>query len=196
VSACIGPDGGFGEDDYPGDVLGPPEGAGDGSGSLDVLGLGEGGSIVLAFDGGGIVDGPGPDFIVFENPFDIGGSSTDLYAEPGEVSVSDDGTTWTTFPCTPVSEPGASDGTGTAPPYGACAGWHVVYSSPANGISSLDPAVAGGDAFDLADIGVAHARYVRIVDRTAESCPEAGADKSTSNGFDLDAVAIVNAEQP
>ena len=46
-----------------------------------------------------IVDGPGPDFIVFENPFASAGSSTDLFAEPGEVSVSDDGTTWQTFPC-------------------------------------------------------------------------------------------------
>jgi hypothetical protein len=187
---------GFGVASMPGIVEGPPVGGGADKGSTDVVSLGSGGTIVLSFAPNAIVDGPGPDFIVFENPFDIGGSSTDLYAEPGEVSVSDDGTTWTTFPCTPVSEPGASDGTGTAPPYGACAGWHVVYSSPANGISSLDPAVAGGDAFDLADIGVAHARYVRIVDRTAESCPEAGADKSTSNGFDLDAVAIVNAEQP
>ena len=40
-----------------------------------------------------------------------------------------------------------------------------------------------------------HARYVRIVDQTQEDCPEAGPGPTT-NGFDLDAVAIVNAEQP
>ncbi|MGH7296335.1 MAG: hypothetical protein ACRELB_15455, partial [Polyangiaceae bacterium] len=95
-----------------------------------------------------------------------------------------------------TSDPTASDGTGTAPPYGSCAGWHVVLSSPVDGVSPFDPAAAGGDAFDLAAVGVTHARYVRIVDRTAESCPEAGADRPTTNGFDLDAIAIVNAEQP
>jgi hypothetical protein len=187
---------GFGAASMPGMVEGPPVGGGTVHGSLDVVSLGCGGSIVVSFAPNAIVDGPGPDFIVFENPFDIGGDSTNVYAEPGEVSVSDDGTTWQTFPCTPTMDPAVSDGTGTAPPYGACAGWHVVYSTPQNGISPLDPAAAGGDAFDLHDLGVTHARYVRIVDRTAESCPSDVASKPTTNGFDLDAVAIVHAEQP
>jgi hypothetical protein len=187
---------GFGAASLPGIVAGPPVGAGTERGSLDVVSLGSGGSIVVSFAPNAIVDGPGPDFVVFENPFWIGGSSSNVYAEPGEVSVSDDGSTWSTFPCTPTVDPQAADGTGTDPPYGACAGWHVVYSAPQNGLSPFDPSVAGGDAFDLHDLGVAHARYVRIVDRTTEACPEAGAEKPTTNGFDLDAVAIVNAEQP
>ena len=175
VSACIGPDGGFGVDDYPGNVLGPPKGAGAGAGSTDVLGLGEGGSIVLAFDGGGIVDGPGPDFIVFENPFFVGGDPNDVYANPGTVAVSEDGEAWTSFPCT-----------ATAYPWGSCAGWHPVYANASdNSIDPLDPATAGGDAFDLADIGVAHARFVRITDR-----PDLPGD------FDLDAIAVVNAGCP
>jgi len=187
---------GFGVSSMPGVVEGPPVGGGTGHGSTDVVSFGSGGSIVVSFTPNAIVDGPGPDFIVFENPFWIGGSSSNVYAEPGEVSVSDDGVTWTTFPCTPTIDPAASDGTGTAPPYGQCAGWRVVYSSPQNGISPLDPAVAGGDAFDLADIGVTHARYVRIVDRTAEACPDAGTNLPNKNGFDLDAVSIVNAALP
>lgn len=186
---------GFGRASMPGIVEGPPVGGGSERGSTDVVSLGSGGSIVLSFAPNAIVDGPGPDFIVFENPFWIGGDSSNVYAEPGEVSVSDDGTTWQTFPCNPTLT-SAPDGTGTAPPYGACAGWHVVHSTPTNGISPVDPATAGGDAFDLADLGVTHARYVRIVDRTAESCPEAGPDTPDTNGFDLDAIAIVNAEQP
>ena len=125
----------------------------------------------------------------------IAGDSTDVYAEPGQVSVSDDGTTWTAFPCTPTTDAAAADGTGTLPPYGLCGGWQVVYSNPDNGISPFDPTVAGGGAYDLATIGVTHARYVRIVDETHEACPEAG-DQPTKNGFDLDAVAIVNAELP
>lgn len=190
--ACAG----FGADSMPGIVEGPPVGGGSSHGSTDVVSLGNAGTIVVSFAPNAIVDGPGPDFIVFENPFWIAGNPSGVYAEPGEVSVSDDGTTWQTFPCTPTYDPSASDGTGTEPPYGSCAGWHIVYSNPSNGISPLDPATAGGDAFDLADLGVTHARYVRIVDKTMESCPEAGPDEPTTNGFDLDAVAIVNAEQP
>ena len=187
---------GFGVASMPGIVEGPPVGGGADHGSTDVVSLGCGGSIVVGFAPNAIVDGPGPDFIVFENPFVIGGNASDVYAEPGEVSVSDDGTTWQAFPCTPTMDPSASDGTGTAPPFGSCAGWHVVLSTPQNGVSPLDPATAGGDAFDLHDLGVTHARFVRIVDRTNESCPSAGTNKPTTNGFDLDAVGIINAEQP
>ena len=190
-TACTG----WGASQMPTIVEGPPVGAGTARGSLDVVSLGSGGSIVVSFAPNAIVDGPGPDFIVFENPFWIAGDPNQIYAEPGEISVSDDGTTWTTFACSPASDPGAKDGTGVAPPYGACAGWHVVYSDPQNGVSPLDPAVAGGDAFDLADVGVKHARFVRIVDKTAEVCPDAST-ASDKNGFDLDAVAIVNAEMP
>jgi hypothetical protein len=183
---------GFGASAMPGIVEGPPVGGGSDHGSTDVVSLGSGGSIVVSFAPNAIVDGPGPDFIVFENPFWIGGNPNDVYAEPGEVSVSDDGTTWTPFACSPT--PDAQSATGVSPPYGSCAGWHVVYSAPGNGISPVDPSVAGGDAFDLASIGVAHARYVRIADRTHEDCPDAG-PKPNTNGFDLDAVSIVNAEQ-
>jgi hypothetical protein len=187
---------GFGAASLPGIVEGPPVGGGSDHGSLDVVSLGSGGSIEVTFAPNAIVDGPGPDFIVFENPFWIAGNQNDVYAEPGEVSVSDDGKTWVPFPCNPTFDPGASDGTGTAPPYGACAGWGVVYSTPQNGISPFDPAKAGGNAYDLADVGVKHARFVKIVDRTDEACPEAGAQKPNTNGFDLDAIAIVNAELP
>lgn len=185
---------GFGAASLPAVVEGPPVGGGSARGSTDVVSLGSGGQIVVSFAPNAIVDGPGPDFVVFENPFWIGGSSSSVYAEPGEVSVSDDGATWHTFPCQPA--PGAApDGTGVLPPYGECAGWHVVYSAPGNGISPFDPATAGGDAFDLAELGLTHARYVRIVDRTLEACPDAGPRPDT-NGFDLDAVAILNAELP
>jgi hypothetical protein len=40
-----------------------------------------------------------------------------------------------------------------------------------------------------------HARYVKIVDKTLEACPDAG-PKPDTNGFDLDAIAIVHAELP
>jgi hypothetical protein len=186
---------GFGQAAMPGIVEGPPVGGGTDHGSTDVVSLGSGGSIVVSFAPNAIVDGPGPDFIVFENPFWIGGNPNAIYAEPGEVSVSDDGVSWTAFPCAPTVDPSASDGTGVAPPYGSCAGWQVVYSAPGNGISPVDPAVAGGLALDLAAVGMTHARYVKIVDKTLEACPDAS-PKPDTNGFDLDAISIVNAELP
>ena len=99
VSFEPGEGAGFGEDDLPDVVLGPPDGRGELSGSLDVLSLGKGGSIVLGFGELGIADGEGPDFVVFENAFWPGGDPTLVFAEPGEVSVSEDGTEWHTFPC-------------------------------------------------------------------------------------------------
>ena len=169
-----GPGQDSGQADLPGIVLGPPKGLGDAQGSLDVASLGEGGSITLGFAPSAIVDGPGPDFIVFENPFLITGSDPpQTFAELGTVEVSDDGQTFQGFPCT-----------ASAAPYGSCAGVHPVYANPdKNAIDPTDPAVAGGDAFDLADLGVAHARYVRITDRA-----------DLTGTFDLDAVSIVHAE--
>ena len=173
VSFTPGPGSGFGQNRLPGIVYGPPHGVASGcSGSTDVCSLGNGGEIVVEFVNNAIVDGPGVDLLVFENPFVAGcGDPSMVYAEPGEVSVSDDGVNWSTFPCTATSYP-----------YGQCAGWHPVYSSPTNGISPLDPATAGGDPFDLADLGITHAKYVRV--RDMGSAVDA-------TGFDLDAMAIV-----
>jgi hypothetical protein len=187
VSYDAGSCAGFGQSKMPDIVYGPPVGAGTTEGSFDVVSLGVGGSIVVSFAPNGIVDGPGVDFVVFENPFWIGGNANDVYAEPGIVSVSDDGITWTSFPCTATVQ---------SPPYGTCAGWHPVLSAPGNGISPIDPSVSGGDGFDLSDIGVAHARYVRIVDHTEEVCPTDPTMRPDTDGFDLDAIAIINADNP
>ncbi len=166
---------GFGQDAMPGIVLGPPEGAGDSSGSLDVVSLGNGGTITLGLGDQRIIDGDGPDFIVFENAFYAGGNEEAPFAELATVEVSEDGTNWIAYPCDAV-----------AAPYGSCAGWHPVFASSANpSIDPKDPEAAGGDAFDLADVGVTSARFIRIIDR---------ADIVGLNGaFDLDAIALINA---
>ncbi|MFP2956893.1 cell surface protein [Myxococcus sp. 1LA] len=166
---------GFGQDRFPDVVLGPPSGLGSDNGSLDVLSLGRGGKIELRFTDIAVVDGPGVDLLVFENAFLVPGGTT--YSERGIVSVSDDGVTWHEFPCATTDAAGG---------YPGCAGVTPVYANPANGISATDPAVAGGDGFDLATVGLSRARYVRIVD--------AGNNRygGTSGGFDLDAVAVVN----
>ncbi len=177
VSFTAGEFAGFGQDKLPNIVLGAPNGRGPSGGSLDVLSLGKQGEIVLAFDDIALVDGEGPDLLVFENAFPG-------WIETGEVSVSDDGTTWFTFPCDPADAAGG---------YPGCAGVHAVLSSRTNGVDPLDPAAAGGDAFDLSDLGLAHARYVRVRDTGHNDLNGLGYVGNTG-GFDLDAVAARNGE--
>jgi hypothetical protein len=170
VSFEKGASSGFGQDGYPTIVFGPPHGGGSSIGSMDVLSLGLRGEIVLELTDIGLVDGPGVDLLVFENSFG-------RFAETGFVAVSEDGQTWHEFPCAPEDPDGG---------YPGCAGVKHVFSSPDNGISPTDPSVAGGDGFDLATLGVARARFVRIRD-SGEN-----AYGFTSGGFDLDAIAVVN----
>ena len=66
--------------------------------------------------------------------------------------------------------------------------WGVasVLANSENRIDPTDPALAGGDAYDLADLGLSTARFVRITD--SGTSDYAG----TSGGFDLDALAVVH----
>lgn len=175
VSFTPGPGANYGQDELPDIVLGPPLGGGDLRGSTDVVSLGAGGEIVLAFDDVAITDGPGTDFVVFENPFMVPGATVRYWEELGEVSVSDDGVRWVTFTCAHATRP-----------HTGCAGWNVVYASPANAYCPNDPESAGGDGFDLADVGLREARYVRIRDLETQG------QASPSTGFDLDAVSVVH----
>jgi hypothetical protein len=59
---------------------------------------------------------------------------------------------------------------------------HPVFANPTtNTIDPTDPASAGGDPIELADVGLAWARYIRVTDRPGDGLV-----------FDLDAIAIVN----
>lgn len=176
ASMSLGERAGFGAERLPGIILGPPRGGGLYEGSLDTLSLGVGGSIVVEM-GRTIVDGPGADFIVFENAFNFGG--TGVFAEPAFVSVSADGEHFTDFPCAPET----TERTG-------CAGIQPVFANAGdNDIDPTDPASAGGDAFDLSDIGVGEALFIRIVDAGVS-----GGLGTDNAGFDLDAVSVVNGD--
>jgi hypothetical protein len=181
VSLELGAEAGFGQDKLPKVVLGPPQGKGVEGGSLDVLSLGKGGSIQLGFGSRAIVDVEGPDFVVFENAFWPSGDASAVFAEVGSVSVSEDGETFLEFPCD-----AEGDGAGRFP---GCAGWSPTLVYDPKSVIPLDPSVSGGDAFDLADVGLASARFVRVTDRSnAGAMPTAG--------FDLDAIGVVRLEQP
>ncbi|MFP6628450.1 MAG: hypothetical protein VCC67_05375 [Myxococcota bacterium] len=197
---------GFGQSELPDVVTGPPEGLGLFLGGLDVLSLGNGGVIELEFTDNVILDGPGVDFTVFENSFLtlVLGIVGNPFAEPGRVSVSQDGSTWFIF-----------DACSTAPldppPHPGCAGVYPTLSSAADPLSVhpsipsetpiLDlvglsqgqlvvPEGSGGDSFDLEDVGLAWARFVRIEDVGP------GLGQAGSVGFDLDAVTAVNSGVP
>ena len=171
VSFEPGPDAGFGSEGFPEIVLGAPGGRGT-SGSLDVLSLGELGSITLEMVDLAIYDGPGPDLIVFENAFGT-------WAETGRVEVSSDGVEWAGWTCEAEN---ADDN------FPGCAGVNQVYATSEFLVDPTDPLVAGGDAFDLADIGVTEARFVRITDSGYNALGYGG----ETGGFDLDAVGAAN----
>jgi hypothetical protein len=183
TASCIasfspGEGAGFGQDKLPGVIYGEPRGGGLTNGGADVLSLGVGGEIIVGFGGNSIVNREGPDFIVFENAFYVGGAPEKPYKELGEVSVSEDGVSFVPFPCASA-----------AYPFDGCAGWRAVLASPESGVSAFDPDVAGGDPFDLEGVGLSSARFVKIRDLAA-------AGQAPSAGFDLDAVAIVNPSVP
>ncbi|MCB0712682.1 MAG: cell surface protein [Ignavibacteriae bacterium] len=181
-SYVVGEGGGRGETNLPDNVLGLPDvSARDDVPTIDpaqVLSLGLGGEIVLRFDQAMIVDGPGVDFTVFENPFiyTLGGKER-IYAEPGEVSVSQDGIEFFPFPFDSLSLEG-------------CAG-----VTPTRGdMDPRNPAISGGDGFDLAEIGLDSIRFIRIRDVSAIIKGNSAHPfyDATVNGFDLDAVVGVN----
>lgn len=163
---------GFGQERFPHTVLGPPKGYGTRRGSTDVLSLGHAGSITLGFDPRVIIDEPGPDFLVFENPFWVNDRPENVFAELGQVEVSEDGIEWHSYDCQQDDHP-ATD----------CAGYTPTrrfdFTEP------LDHATCGGDAFDLADVGLERARFVRITDLSLYGT-------TPSAGFDLDAVGLIH----
>ena len=170
-----GPGAGFGQDFFPDVVLGPPAGLGTGAGSLDVLSLGVGGRIVLSFEDNPILEGPGVDFIVFENAFYQDNDPSRVFAELAEVSVSADGEDWRTFACDPSASGSQWPG---------CAGWRPTLLYDPAEVEPLEPALTGGDLFDLAEVGLAEARFVRIDDLSVDG-------EAPTAGFDLDAVGVI-----
>lgn len=163
-------------------ALGPPRGTGCCSGSTHTVSLGIGGEITLEFPNYLIFDGPGPDFIVFENVFTRAGLPGN-FVELASVSVSEDGSAYREFPCNTRTRP-----------FSGCAGAHPVFAnSETNRISPLDPATAGGDAFDLSETGLRAARFIRIHDLDAGDPDVFG---PRTNGFDLDAIAIIHGTLP
>lgn len=175
-----GQGGGFNAEKLPEIVLGRPHGGGDAVGGSHVLSLGHDGRITLEFTDNEVVDGEGIDLLIFENSIkpapDLG--SVDPGYDLAKVEVSEDGMDWKTFPYDTGTRKG-------------CAGYSPVYSNPetAEGkdIDPTDPKHAGGEGFDLSEVGLKVVRFVRITDLGLSTL-----GGKTTKGFDLDAVAAVH----
>jgi hypothetical protein len=206
ASWSIGANGGYPGTQYlPGVVVGPPSGAGLFQGTLNAFSLGFGGTLVLRFDDNAIADGPGDDFTVFENAFMAFNPATLAierpFADPALVSVSQDGVVWHTFACQLATNPAQGIF------YPGCAGVfpvvsnggapHVAFQTSIEigdlvGLPVIPaPAVAGagGDSFDLADVGLGWARWVRMVDANYVTGDPYGPNNA---GADVDAVGAIH----
>jgi hypothetical protein len=196
----------YGAANLPGIVLGPPGDSPPTAGSTSVASLGNGGRAVLEFRQTVIEDGPGPDFIVFENAFFVGsvpaspGDDYQIFAEPGTVEASADGEQWFLFPFDAQALAEAAGVNidkdlhlrlrglaGITPTF--TGNWTVpddpeVWDQGGQGGVSG----AGGDAFDLATVGLSHARFVRLTDAASGNGPTGSAE-----GFDLDGIVVLNA---
>ncbi|MDZ7317045.1 MAG: hypothetical protein ONB24_13070 [candidate division KSB1 bacterium] len=178
VSFTPGVGAGRGAQYFPDNVLGPPDqtpGLNEYSPSnrpQEVLSLGHGGEIVLEFVDNIIIDEPGPDFTVFENAF-ISLFDGQPFIEAGIVAVSQDGVNFHTFPYDLDTWKGLAGVTPTKDAY------HF-----------LDPDKSGGDSFDLADVGLKWAKYVKITD-----LGDLKQEGLWNGDFDLDAVVAVHYRQ-
>ena len=128
-------------------ILGGPQG---GAG-VDVLSLGVGGDVTLGFDVT-ITNGPGADFIVFENGFSFMGLT---FPEMVIVEVSTNGVDFARFPLRyngPQMPLGAFDGV----PWGVYSGAAGLVPPLANVLTNTldprNPVEAGGEALDLDDL--------------------------------------------
>ncbi len=179
----VGAGAGFGQESFPFVVLGRPEGGGAVMQSTDVLSLGEGGSIIGVFRDNLVYDGPGDDLVVYENAFHVGSPDGPLFTEFGYVEVSADNRDWYRFEFDAETAEGL-------------AGRQAVLANSENEIDPLSEE-AGGDRFDIADVGLAFVRFVRIVDvdgaieDRGDFVPPAG-----KGGFDLDAMGAIHSTRP
>ena len=143
-------------------------------------------TLVLAWSDRLVIDGPGIDLVVFENPFEISGPEV-VFMDLLIVEASADGETWVAWPHAYLGpdpdayspDPALWEGFGGRVP--------VLLHAEDQAVDPFDADLAGGDRFDLADLPdealrAGGVRYVRL--RSATDFP---AD-AVSNGPDIDGV--------
>jgi len=193
-----------------GGIFNPANALGAPLGPTHVHSLGIGGELTLEFVPP-IVDRPGADLIVAENPFRLAGNETNTFAEVAFVEVSSNGVDFVRFPARYFGAP-SSPGAFGAVPVGAYA--NLAGQTPmlaiTPGADPRDLVEAGGDAFELADlvaeplvlggfVDLQAIRYVRLVDVVSgQSLDSFGTTIFDAGGgsADLDAVTAVHQQGP
>ena len=177
ASISLGAGATFGSNYFPDNILGPPDpdpAINEYNASAkpqELLSLGSGGEIVLEFVDNYIYDGEGVDFTVFENVF-VSSWTGEPYIEAAIVAVSMDGVNFVEFPYDTSTWEGLA---GVSP--------------TKDSQNPTDPAVSGGDQFDLADVGLEYARFVKLTD-----LGDIKQEGAYNGDFDLDAVVAVNSK--
>lgn len=189
-----------------GGIFNPSNALGAPSGATHVHSLGIGGELVLQFVPP-IVDRPGADLIVGENPFRLTGTWWQTFAEVAFVEVSSNGVDFVRFPARYFGAAVSPGAFGTVPvgAYQNLAGQTPVLAGPP-GIDAQDVVEAGGDAFDLGDLAgeplVANGTvdlqaiaYVRLVDVLNGSSLDAAGTTifdAGSGSADIDCVTAIH----
>ncbi len=204
-SGIADPATGFGFANLPGIVLGPPGDSLPSTGSLSVVSLGRSGEIVVEFTDNVVVDGPGPDLILFENAFFSGGVPTSpdqdysVASDLARIAVSADGVEFFEFPFSQEALAGVSGATITRAQQLALIGLSGIAPTFTGNWTIPDDLLvwdplgpggmsgAGGEAFDLADVGLEEARFVRLTDSGAPT-----GFAGSSEGYDFDAIVALN----
>lgn len=189
-------DGAFGD---PARAVNGVRGFGDSSGSTDVFSLareGEAASITLGW-AEPVYDGPGVDVVVYENPFVHPGG---VFIDPVVVELSADGETWVAYPHDYVAEDELAWSADPDHWQGFAGLTPVALHVEDNPTDPLDPAVSGGDGFDLALLGASPeaelvrelgACCVRLWSASAWTNPDTGEAfprDPVGNGADIDGV--------
>lgn len=195
-----------GESDSP---FGDPElavngvrGGGTYAGGVDVFSLGttqDGHAwLDVGWSGQRVTDGPGDDLVVFENSFATGPGS--CFMDPVIVSVSADGESWATFPVDYLAKDESVYSDLVEDWQGFAGRTPVRLHEEINPVDPFDSELAGGDAFDLADLEPSSAAEavleqgvwaVRLQSAAAFLNPDTGApyvNDPIANGPDIDGV--------
>ncbi len=177
-------------------------GGGQTAGGTDVFSLDyfAGSSLTLRWSGRRVLDGPGVDLVVYENAFEYGSQGT-VFMDLAIVEVSIDGLDWIALPHDYVA---ADETAWSAEPddwQGFAGRTPILLHEEDNRVDPVDPSVAGGDGFDLAELpddgGLGEAVkadgfvFLRLVAAPSRDNPDTGAPyvfDAISNGADIDGV--------
>jgi hypothetical protein len=172
-------------------------GAGERAGGTDVFSLDpEEGVLVLRWSERRLRNGPGADLVVFENGFR---HPEGWFIDPLIVEVSVDGERWVPFPHDYRAPDERVFHSAPDAWRGFAGRWPVGLNADTRPVDPFGPA-AGGDAFDLDDLGPGPEadavrreglRFVRLVPATARTNPDTGAPypaDPVSDGPDVDGI--------